>query len=588
VIMHDVYSNLEIIKRLLREHIKPYKNQLLLAVFFMIIVAASTAAIVKLVQPTIDYIFLSYDRRKLIVLPLMMIGVYSIKGVAEFYQSYLIKYTGQRILTDLQMRMYEHLLYADLAFIQSHSSGRLISRFTNDVALMRGAVSNLLVGAAKHFLTVVFLICMMFKLEPVLSIIVFAVFPIAIYPIQKLGRDIRKVLHHSQEELANYTSKLDETFQSIKVIKSFAGEQVASKRAGLIAHNILAFYKKAAKFDALVSPIMEILSGIAIGGIIWYGGNLVIDGKTTPGELMAFIIAFSSAYRPFKSLIALNVNLQEGLTAARRVFYILDIEPTINNSANAKKIEFPNPSIEFKDVELKFGKKIALKPTSFKISKNKVTAIVGASGSGKTSVSNLIVRFYEASAGEILVNDENIKDIELNSLREQISLVTQDIILFDMSVGENIAYGNASASFEEIQEAAILADAHEFILNLPEKYESLIGAQGVTLSGGQRQKLAIARAFLKKSNLLIFDEATSALDQRSEEIVLSTLTSKICRDKTTIMITHRLSAVVNAHNIIVMKAGRVIESGNHNSLISSKGEYYRLYNRELETDAKHI
>lgn len=569
-----------VIKRLLHNHIKPYRSQISLAIIFMLIVAGCTAIIVKLVQPSIDQIFLTHDRRMLVLLPLTIIAVHTVKGIAEYYQSYLIKYVGQRILTDLQMQMYDHLLHADLEFIQRQSSGRLISRFTNDIAMMRGAVSNLLVGCAKHFLSVLFLIILMFKLEPRLSFILFVFFPIAIYPVQRLGRKMRSILNLSQEELGNYTAKLDETFHSIKIVKSFVAEDFEAKRASLITKNILNFYKKAAKLDALVSPIMEFLSGIAIGGIIWYGGLLVIENKTTPGGLFAFITAFVSAYRPFKSLLALNVNLQEGIAAAKRVFSILDTKPAIRNDFGAKDIMINDPEIVFDNITLKFGKKIALKSIDLKIDKFKTMALIGRSGSGKTSLANLLVRFYDKQEGNIFINNHNINDFTIESLRKQIALVTQDTVLFDASIADNIAYG-IDATQEEIVEAAKNADAHDFIMNLPEQYDTVIGAHGCTLSGGQRQRLSIARAFLKNAPILILDEATSALDPNSEKSILESL-QKLRQNKTTLIITHRITSITDVDKIVVMKFGKILEQGSHEELLNNKGEYYKLYNKELE------
>ncbi len=577
---HD-YNATEVIKRLLKNFIKPYSKKIFLAIFFMIISAICSANIVKSVQPIIDQIFLTHDKKMLLLMPFMITSMFFIKGVSEYYQNYLVKYIGQCILTDLQMKMYEHLLCADISFIQSQSSARIISRFTNDITMMRGAVSNLLVGCAKYFFTVLFLIIVMFKLEPVISCVTFFVFPLAIYPVQKLGRRIRKISTQSQEELGHYTSRLDETFQSIKIVKSFVGEKIESNRALLIVNNILSFYKKTSKLDALVSPIMETLSGIAIGGIIWYGGSLVMEGKTTPGALFAFLTAFATAYRPFKSLVSLNVNLQEGIAAAKRVFNILDTKPIIKDHANALHVDFTNPKIVFKQVGLNFQSKTAIKLVDLKLPPNKIIAFVGRSGSGKTSLGNLLVRFYDPSAGEILINGYNIKDVKIVSLRKQISLVTQDTHLFDTSVAENIAYGNINATREQIITAAKYADADEFIMRLPDGYDTVIGTQGTTLSGGQRQRLSIARAFLKDSPILIWDEATSSLDQNSEQKIIKSL-KELRQGKTTLIITHRLASITDLDDIIVMKAGSICEQGTHEQLLANKGEYYTLYNKELK------
>lgn len=579
--LQQKYKSGKIFKRLLLDHVRPYKKKIIVAVFFMIIVAVCAALIVRLVKPAVDQIFLTGDKQMLVVIPLLMLGVYSLKGVAEYFQSYIIKYVGQQVLTNLQMQMYEHLLKSDLAFIQSNSSGRLISRFTNDIVLMRGAVSNLLVGIVKHFLSILLLIIIMCTLEPLLAFFVLCVFPLAIYPIQKLGRKMRKVTDQAQEELSNYTERLDETFHSIKVIKSFSGENIEADRAQKITTSILELYKKSAKFDSLTSPIMEILCGIAIAFIIWYGGLMIIDGYITPGDLLSFIAAFVSAYRPFKSLVSLNINMQEGFAAANRVFNILDNKPLITDNPDAKIVKFLHPNISFNDITLEFGKKTALQSVDLEIEQGKTYAIVGKSGSGKTSLSNLLVRFYDPTSGKVLIDGHDISSLLMQNLRSQIALVTQDTILFDSSVASNISYGRPTSTKEEILTASRLADAEEFILKLPEGYDTIIGSGGSTLSGGQRQRLAIARAFLKDAPILILDEATSSLDPNSEHLILKSL-AKLRKNKTTLFITHRLSSVIDADQIVVMKFGKIAEQGTHAELMKKEKEYYKLYNKQLK------
>lgn len=568
-----------ILSRLFRYYVMPYKWRVIVAVGFMIIVSICNVAIAKLVQPAIDDVFTRKDTSMFMYLPLYVILVWTLKGIAEFGQSYHIKYVGQRILTNLQMEMYAHLLGADLAFIEKQSSGRLISRFTNDIALMRGAVSHMLVGGAKHFTSIIFLIVFMFYLDYVLSLIVFFAFPAAIFFVQKIGKKMRAVSDTAQDELGNYTAQLDETFSSIKVIKSFLGEKNEAARANFITNNILLLYKKAATFDAMTSPIMDVLTGLMISCILWYGGYKIIHDETTAGTLIAFMTAFVSAYRPFKSLISLNVNLQEGLSAANRVFNILDTKPSISDNENAKDIKLKVPYIQFKDVGLIFGKKHALQSLSLALDSGKCYAFVGRSGSGKTSICNLLARFYDPSHGEILIDNHDLREFKLASLRSQVTFVFQDTILFDSTVAYNISYGNLDVSKDKIIEAAQYADAHDFISELPSGYDTLIGQKGATLSGGQRQRLAIARAFLKNSPLLILDEATSALDPASESKILASL-AKIRKGKTTIIITHRLSSVINADKILVMKHGKIVDSGKHQSLLNNQGEYFKLYIKE--------
>ncbi|PCJ25131.1 MAG: multidrug resistance protein [Rickettsiales bacterium] len=553
----------------------------------MVIVALCSAAVVKLVQPAIDLIFVEHDREMLLLIPLVMLAIYAIKGVAEYFQNYLIKYIGQKILTNLQMRMYEHLLSADFLFIQSQSSGRLISRFTNDIMLMRGAVSNMLVGCAKHFLSVFFLILIMFSLDPFLSAFIFLAFPAAIYPIQKLGRRMRKVTSEAQQELGNFTAMLDETFDSIKVIKSFCSEKIEVTKAQKITDTILELYKKTSKLDSLTSPIMEILTGFAITCVLWYGGSEVIEGRMTTGALMAFITAFVSAYRPFKSLVALNVNLQEGLAAANRVFNILDSAPSVADAADAVSPEFAKAGIEFKDIEMNYGNRVGIKSLDLKIKPGQTYAFVGKSGSGKTTLANLLVRFFDPTKGQILIGGHDIKQVSLQHLRNNISMVSQDTILFDASVAENISYGNKKASREDIINAAKAADAHEFIISLPNGYDTAVGTAGSSLSGGQKQRLSIARAFLKDAPILLLDEITSALDPNSEQSIINSL-ERLRKDKTTLIITHRLGGITNAHQIVVMKQGKIIEQGKHKELLAKGQEYYKLYNKELKDTTKAV
>ena len=573
------YQTTEVLKRLIVNYVKPYRFQLYLAIFFMVLNALCGAGLVKLVQPAMDQVFLNKDRNMLMMVPLMMLGFSIGKGVAEYFQNYIIKYVGQRILSDLQIVLYKHLLKSDIAFIYSQSSARLISRFTNDITLMRGAVSNVLVGVAKHLLTVLFLIGIMFSLQPTISCIVFFVFPIAIYPIQKNGKKIRKLAYSAQEELGNYTAKLDETFQSITVVKSYRAECFESKMAKSYIDRIFELYKSTARYDALTSPIMEILSGLAIAFVIVYGGHLVIEGQTTPGALFAFITAFVSAYRPYKSLVTFNVNLQEGVAAANRLFKVLDQEPKIREDISAEKLNCKDATIEFKAVDLAFGEKKALNHMSLVIKPNSCIALVGRSGEGKTSIANLLLRFYDPTSGAIFINNQDIKHARLSSLRGQIALVTQDTHLFDATVAENIAYNMPKCTKAEIEKAAKAASAHDFIMNLPEGYQTIIGHQGRSLSGGQRQRLAIARAFLKDAPILILDEATSSLDPQTEQEIKNAI-EVLCKNRTTIIITHRLSTIEHVDNIYVVKNGKIVENGAHKALLSSKGEYYKLYNKQ--------
>lgn len=577
----------QVVKRLVKEHIAPYKAKVLLAIFFMIITALCSAIIVRLVKPAIDDVFVDHNCNMLVALPLIMFGIYLLKGIAEYFQNFLIKCVGQQVLTNMQMLMYRHLLFADFLFIQLHSSGRLISRFTNDIVIMRGAVSNMLVGCAKHFLSVLFLIVVMFSLDPFLSMFIFFTFPIAIIPMQTLSSRMKSVTGKAQEELSHFTAHLDETFHSVKIIKSFCMENIESDRAKKITDKIFGFYKQAAKLDSLTSPVMEILSGLSIACVIWYGGYMVIEGNMTTGGLFAFITAFVSAYRPFKSLVSLNVNLQEGLAAANRVFNILDLKPEVQNVQHALTPKMKRPNIEFQDVVVEFGSKLIINLLNFRVESGKTYAFVGRSGSGKTTIANLLMRLFDPSEGKILINDVHIKQINLKHLRDNIATVTQDILLFDASIADNIAYGSKNASKEDIVKAAKSADAQDFIESLPNGYNTLVGHSGFTLSGGQRQKISIARAFLKNASILLLDEATSALDSNSEQSIINSITN-LRKNRTTLIITHRLSSIINVDRILVLEEGKVVEQGTHTNLLKAQKEYFKLYNKELKESPNSV
>jgi subfamily B ATP-binding cassette protein MsbA len=544
----------------------------------MIIVAITSASHIALIKPALDDVFLKKNHQMLILLPLVVILIALIKASSSYYQNYLMRYIGQRVITDMQVKLYSHLLYSDLSLILSQSSGKIISRFTNDIVIMRGAVSNLITGLVKESLTVIFLVALMFYQDFYLTIIAFTVFPLAVIPIIKIGRKMRKISRNTQEELGNYTSKLDDSFQSIRIIKSYNKEEYEIKRAGSITENIFSLYLKAIKADAISSPIMEMLGGVGIALVIWYGGVKVMAGDTTPGSFFAFIAAFITAYKPVKSLSSLNNNLQEGLAAAKRVFNIMDSKPEIADRKNARNLSLATGNIKFDSVSFSYNEsKKALENVSLEIPAGKTAALVGASGGGKSTIINLLLRFYDLDSGAILIDDVDIRDVTLKSLRKNIAIVTQDITLFDDSIFSNIAYGKENANSEEVMKAAKDSSSHEFISELPNGYDTIIGQNGMRLSGGQRQRISIARAMLKNSPILLLDEATSALDSVSEQQVQKSL-ELLQKERTTLVIAHRLSTIINADIIYVIKSGVIIEYGTHQELITNSKEYSKLYN----------
>ncbi|MCE3231936.1 MAG: msbA [Rickettsiaceae bacterium] len=571
-----------LVKRLLGGYISKHYAKLIAAVLAMFIVAAATAAMAWIMQPIIDDIFLNKDNSKLMLISIGVIVIFAVKGFATYWQDYLMQCLGQRIITDMQIELYNHLLYSDLALINSESSGKIISRFTNDIGRLRASTIIVTTGLAKELLTLIVLVGVMFYQSFTLALIAFTAFPVAIYPLMRLGKKMRKISHRTQEQLGDFTVRLDETFKGARVIKAYRQEQFEINKAGSALEKIYQLFAKAARNQAMTSPMMETIGGLAVASVIWYGGSQVIEGTTTSGQFFSFITAVLAAYKPAKSLSGMNSNLQEGLAAAKRVFSLLDIKPVITEKANAIALPGKQHKISFENVVFSYDdNKTALNGISLEVHNGKTIALVGPSGGGKSTIMNLVLRFYDPSSGRIKIDNTDIRDITLTSLRDSIAFVSQDITLFDDTIAANIAYGKPDATEGEIKQAAILAAADEFITQLPNGYNSVIGQDGMTLSGGQRQRISIARAMLKNAPILLLDEATSALDPISEKKIQNAI-EQLMKGRTTIVIAHRLSTVENSDLIYVIKNGTVVESGKHQELIEKQGEYSRLY-RGLES-----
>ncbi len=575
------YSSKNLIKRLFKTYLLKYSEKVYLAILCMVIVAAASAFHVWLVRPALDGIFIGKNRDLLVFIPILVIIVAVVKSVASYYQNYLIKFVGQSVTNDIQLELYQHLIYADIEFLKKHSSGNLISKFVNDITNLRNSLANIFTSIAKEFLTVIFLVGIMLYNDLTLSIVAFIVFPVAIVPVIKMGKRMRKIAHQTQDELSNYTIKLDEIFRNIRVVKSFCRELYEIKSAKKVLEKILKFYSKAIKTDSLTSPLMEMLSGTAIAAVIWYGGLQVLNGITSPGSFFSLIVAFVASYKPIKSLADLNISLQNGLASAKRVFVILDIKTRIENREYSSDLVVKQGDIEFKNVSFSHKDELTLHGLSLNIKTGQLVALVGASGSGKSTIIDLILRFYDPLSGSIYIDDQDIKTTSPLSIRRLISLVNQDVMLFDTTIKDNILYGDIDATYKEVEEAAKIAAAHDFIMDLSDGYETKVGQYGVELSGGQRQRICIARAVLKKSKILIFDEATSSLDFISEEHIKNSI--ELLRNKRTIIVVaHRLSTILDADIIYVLKKGVIVEAGSHTQLLQNKGEYYKLYNKQVQ------
>ncbi|MDF3033410.1 MAG: ABC-type multidrug transport system, ATPase and permease component [Alphaproteobacteria bacterium] len=567
----------ELGRRIFHEHIRPYGRYFGVALVLMVLAALSTSALPYLLEPVFDKVFTNGTPRLLMWVCGGIFLAFVVKGATSFGEAVIMTYVGQRIISDLQNRLFSHLMHLDLAFFHGTSSGDLLSRFTNDINLMRNAVATTLVGIGKDSFTLVFLVALMFYRDWTLACIAFFIFPLAVFPILRIGRRMRKVTNNTQEELGSFTGRLTQVFQGIRVIKAYRAEDYEAKRAYAMTERIFALVYKSARVRSASHPIIESLGGMAIVIVIAYGGWQVMHHARTTGEFMSFILALLLVYEPLKRLSNMNANLQEGLAAAARVFKILDTAATIQDRPEAKPLPLVKEHIEFQDVRFSYPDgKMALDGINLRIKKAQSIALVGASGAGKSTIINLIPRFYDIQHGAILIDGVDIRDVTLASLRQQIALVSQEITLFDTTIRDNIAYGSFNAPEAEIIAAAKAAAAHEFITVLPNGYDTMIGENGVKLSGGQRQRIAIARAMLKNAPILLLDEATSALDTDSERQVQAALKT-LMEGRTTLMVAHRLSTVVEASKIYVLNKGKIVESGDHHTLLGSNGIYASLW-----------
>ena len=547
----------------------------------MALVAAATATSAWLMKPVINDVFVEKNEELLWIISSAVLITFTVKGLANYGQSVLMSYVGQRIITDTQHRLYAHLTRMELNFFNTFPTGNLISRFTIDINMMRVAVSNALTAFGKDLLSLIGLIGVMFWQNWSLAALAFIIFPVAVIPIIRLGRRIRKVTINTQEEMGQFTTLLEQTFQGARVVKSYSMEEYEKERVRDIAERIFVLVFKSSRVRALASPIMESLGGIAITMIIAYGGYQVIHDNMDAGTFFSFITALLLAYEPMKRLANLNASLQEGLAGADRLFKLLDRQPKILEKLGAHPLQIDGGHIQLKKVNFSYIKeKTALHNVTFDVPAGKTVALVGVSGAGKSTVLNLIPRFYDIDNGEISIDGIDIRNVTLNSLRNAIALVSQEITLFDDTIRSNIAYGRQDATEEEIINSAKNAAAHDFIMKMPDGYDTYVGERGTKVSGGQRQRLAIARAMLKNAPILLLDEATSALDTESERNVQAAL-AKLMHGRTTLVIAHRLSTVMDADLIYVIDNGTVTESGSHTELITRNGIYARLYHMQF-------
>ncbi len=573
--------------RLWREWVSPHWRSLALVVALMGIVSAATGAYPLLIDWTYS-LFEAKDMRVVWMVPALAVIITAVKGLAMFSQTVMTNRMVYRITTDMQKAMFGHLLAADMARLTREPVGSLVSRFTNDLNVIRNAIARGFTNLIRDALTVVALVGTMFYLDWLLSLIVLVVYPLAALPIVNIGKRLRRASIDSQVQMGETTSLLHESFAGARMVKTYGLESYEQARADNAFERMYHIFMKMVKSRARLDPILEVLGGLAVGGVIAFGGYRVATGQGTIGEFTGFISALLIAAQPVRAIGTLNTVLQEGLGAVQRIFTLLDEKPTITEKPGAAPLRVGQGAVAFRGVDFGYEPGTnALTNFSIAVPAGKTVALVGRSGAGKSTVFNLIPRLFDVGRGEVTIDGQDVRDVTLASLRDAIAVVSQDVVLFNDTVRANIAFGRAGASEDEIRAAAQAAAAHDFITQLPEGYDTIVGDRGLRLSGGERQRLSLARAILKDAPILLLDEATSALDAESERLVQQAL-ERLTRGRTTLVIAHRLATVRDADLIYVLEDGRVLEQGSHDELLARGGLYARLCRLQFRDDGAEI
>lgn len=564
--------------------LKPHYRRLALAVFCMLGAAGATAATAYLIKPAMDDIFIKKNLTMLQIIPVVFLVVALVNALCQWGNDYYLKSVGLSVVAQLRQQLYNHIQDMPLSFFDHSSTGLLMSRITNDVNEIQNAVTRGFTGLIRDSFSVIGLIFVVFYQDWKLASIAVFILPLAFFPLFKFGSKLRKLATRGQETMADLNIILHETFSGTRIVKAFGMEEYEKKRFSDRNQRVLRYYLKSEWIDALSSPLMEFIGALAIAIVIGYGGYQVIQGASTPGTFFSFLGGLLMLYRPVKSLSKANTVMQKGIASTIRVYAILGQQNTLLEKPDAIDLPPIQQGIEFRDVCFAYDDKMVLHNMNLSVPAGQVVALAGSSGGGKTTLVNLIPRFYDVTQGSILIDGTDIRQVKLRSLREQIAIVTQQSFLFNDTVRNNIAYGNLSKNDEDVAWAAKAAYAYDFIKQLPQGFDTIIGEQGVMLSGGQRQRVCIARAILKDAPILILDEATSSLDSESELEVQMAL-ENLMQGRTTFVIAHRLSTIQKADRILVISNGRIVEEGTHSYLLSQDGEYRRLFDIQFMKSA---
>ena len=577
-------NKIETIKRLFFDYTKKHIKKILLSVFFALLVAGSTSGIAYLLDPAIEKIFIEKDQSLIIIIPIFIIIAFAVKGFSLYLAKVIMIGVSEEVRKDLQCDMLNNLIAADTKLIDGKHTGKFISNITNDVSHITNLISTAVLNLFKDSLTLIGLLTVMFFQNWKLALIAIIMIPLATFAARTLGKRISKVATEQMLKAGILNTYLIELFKNHKLIKIFQQEKYENKRAEKFINDVKEKTVKIATVYVRSSPIMETLTGIMIAVLIFYSGKLVLKNEIDINNFFSFLAAMMLAYQPVRSLATLNITISQGLSAATRILPVIDEKSELQENKNSAEIKVNAGDVEFKNVSFKYEKERknnTLNSVNIKMLGGKMTSIVGHSGAGKSTILNLIPRFYDAISGDIEIDNQSIYNCTISSLRKNISLVSQDTTLFDDTIRNNIAYANLDASQKEIEEAAKYSFASEFIEKLPNKYETIIGENGTRLSGGEKQRLSIARAMLKKSQIILLDEATSSLDAETENKIQDAI-NFLTKDRTTIVIAHRLSTILNSDKIYVIDAGKVVDEGTHEQLLANSKVYKNFYEKQIK------